>query len=293
MQQDDEHLRVDLQNFLFDRLRFYNLSLIPDELVRVSSVLLVKMLANYTNPQMIQVIGLGAIWAWTFDEVLDNPRSTLSEKQAFLKGYEVIQNWDLKDTKPVESKLPYTAHLLVEALNALVTNFSLTENDRSLLVEEVNLCLDGAYYETLHAGKTVSLEESLLHRSYSYATPLYGAMIFAGDYHLQDAGQKLNVTNYLKIFGRITRLRNDLSTFQKEKLGKEINIVRVLMQESNDEQKALLTAQRYYEDAYNQFHAARSTVPFKFAATIENFKNVHDAAYQIKDIRTLSHDMFF
>jgi hypothetical protein len=278
----------DLQDFLFEVLNKYGLRLIPDDLVRVSALLLVKMLASHTTFEMMQVVGLGSVWAWTFDEIVDDPTKELPEKIRLIESYHKLANsWDLQVPKLITSDVPRTAELIVESLNLLITKFSLNDLDRSFLLDNFKFCLNGADYETRNAGGNVDVEESLLHRGYSYATPFYGAMIFVGNFHVDSLDSARYASQFLRAFGRITRIRNDLSTYEKEKSGGEINLIRVLMQSNLKESDALNLAKQYYNDAETLYKSESLGVIPRFAAVIDNFKRVHDAAYEIRDIRTL------
>lgn len=288
MKEDVAQQSEKLEVFLFDKLNEYNLHLIPDELVRVSALLLIKMFAEYVSEDLIKVVALGSVWAWSFDEIVDNPKTPLAAKMSFIEDYlSICRSWDLKYPKEITKSLPKTSELIIDSLNRLILNFSITELDRKFLFKQVNYCLEGAKFETLNAGKGVDLEQSLKHRAYSYATPLYGTMILVGHHHLRDEHSAQDVEMFLELFGKVTRIRNDLSTFEKEKDGKEINIVSVLMQSGKSQADALLSAKQYYDSTSQEYLSAGKNVPSSFFDVIENFRRVHDSAYEVKDIRTL------
>lgn len=291
MSQEFDKQNDALAVFLFDTMRKHKLHLIPDELVRVSALLLIKMLVAHTSFDMIKVIGLGSVWAWSFDEIVDDPKIPLSQKLELINKYFLIANsWDMNETMSITSEQPTTSQLIIESLNLLIRKFSLTKFDKQFISTQFVNCLKGAEFETRYAGQAVDVEESLLHRGYSYATPFYGSMIFVGDYHAQTEEEASRVMEFLRLFGRATRIRNDLSTYEKEKEGKEINIVKVLTQSSLSEADALNKAQQYYNDAIEAYKVASAFVPPKFFAAIDSFRQVHDSAYEIKDIRTLNTD---
>lgn len=289
MSEDFDKQKDALGVFLFEILHKYKLHLIPDELVRVSALLLIKMLAAHTSFDMIKVVGLGSVWAWSFDEIVDDPQIPLSKKLTLIEQYSSIANsWDMNEEKAITQEQPTTSQLIIESLNLLIKKFPLTKLDKQFISTQFVNCLKGAEFETRYAGQSVDVEESLLHRGYSYATPFYGTMIFVGDYHAQAQDEIDRVTEFLRLFGRATRIRNDLSTYEKEKEGKEINIVKVLTQNGLPEQDALKMGEQYYNDAIDAYRNASVFVPPKFFSAIDSFRLVHDSAYEVKDIRTLN-----
>lgn len=283
-------IRLKLEEDLLEELFKYNLNLIPEDLVKVSAALLAKMYSETTEYSLIKIIGFGSIWAWSFDEIADDPTIPKHLKKPFLdQFFNMLNPHDLKKVNSLVN-IPKTGELMVDCINGLLEYKSLNLYERAFLRKEyLNLIL-GAKYEVEKMGELVEVEESLFHRSYSYATPFYGALLLLGDFTIANWDDFWLYSKFLYVKGRVTRIMNDIATYEKEKGGDEVNLVYALMQEGNDEQEALAKSQKMFEVEYNKFMSYASKIDKNFFDIENKFVDVHNEAYKIKNIREINPD---